>query len=60
MDWQTKEYIDEKFEEFSEKLDALLRHFNIEEDDNDEDEDINFDEDDQEEELTNKTKSSIL
>lgn len=43
MDWQTKEYIDERFSDLEDKIDLLLGHFALNQD-NDEDisdEDLN-------------------
>lgn len=37
MDWQTKEYIDEKFSDIEEKLNILLEHFKL-----DQDEELSF------------------
>jgi len=30
MDWQTKEYIDSRFDELEEKINSILKHFDIE------------------------------
>jgi len=38
MDWQTKEYIDSRFDDLEEKIDSIRRHLKIE------DEEENFDE----------------
>jgi hypothetical protein len=36
MDWQTKEYVDGRFDDLEEKMDLLLNHFDVkQEDDND-------------------------
>lgn len=32
MDWQTKEYIDERFNDLEDKIDLLLKHFALDQD----------------------------
>lgn len=40
MDWQTKEYVDERLDALDEKMDLLLQHFNINTEDEDLDEEV--------------------
>jgi len=39
MDWQTKEEIDSQFADINDKLDSIMRHLNIEEEELDVDDD---------------------
>ena len=32
MDWQTKEYIDSRFDDLEEKIDLIIQHLNINQD----------------------------
>ena len=49
MDWQTKEYIDSRFDSLEEQMDSITKHLNIEEEDFDdedlEDEQLDVEED---------------
>ena len=47
MEWQTKEYIDERFDKLEEKLDMIIDHFKIQDEDTEED----FSDEDDEEEV---------
>lgn len=44
MDWQTKEYIDEKFNDIEDRLDSIIDHFKIEEDNEEVEEESNSEE----------------
>jgi hypothetical protein len=50
MDWQTKEYLDSRIDELEQKLDAIMRHFNIEETEEDysDDEELDVQEEEKE------------
>ena len=47
MDWQTKEYIDERFSDLEDKIDLILEALNVNQD-NEEDEDYSDDQDEEE------------
>jgi len=46
MDWQTKEYVDERFDELNDKLDQVISKLGIKSEDEEEDDNL-FDDDEE-------------
>jgi hypothetical protein len=53
MDWQTKEYMDSRFDELETKIDLIIEHLEINQDDQDNYEDNSSDEESESEEQIN-------